>query len=160
LIAAAGRESIRAMADVSASSEIARSPEDVFAYVAQLDRHSEWQAELISVKVETDGPTRKGTIATEVRKVPGGKVKTRYEMSEFDPPRSSSWVSLNGPVRPNGTFRVEPAGEGGSRISVEMDMVGHGLLGKLLLVRMARNNARKQVPKDMASLKQRLESGS
>jgi Polyketide cyclase / dehydrase and lipid transport len=40
------------MAPITASVEIARSPEDVFAYIADFPRHPEWQDGLVSVTVE------------------------------------------------------------------------------------------------------------
>jgi uncharacterized membrane protein len=140
------------------SIEIARSPEDVFAYVDQLDRHSEWQTQIISSKLETDGPTRVGTKATDKRKVPGGTQDVTYEITEHDPPRRSAFKGLNGPVRPVGTITVEPAGEGRSRLTVELDLRGHGLVGPVLAI-LARGQARKQIPLDQQRLKERLENG-
>ena len=37
------------MAPITASVDIARSPEDVFAYISDLHRHPEWQEGLVSV---------------------------------------------------------------------------------------------------------------
>ena len=37
------------------SIEIARKPEDVFAYIDQLERHGEWQASILAVKLENPG---------------------------------------------------------------------------------------------------------
>ena len=50
------------------SIEINRPAAEVFAYLDQLDRHGEWQGSLVSVKVETEGPTRVGTRVVERRK--------------------------------------------------------------------------------------------
>ena len=61
------------MAPIVSTVEIARSPEDVFAYVGDLGRHGEWQAAIVDVHVDTDGPTRIGSRATDTRRVPGGK---------------------------------------------------------------------------------------
>ena len=58
------------------SIEIARRPEEVFAYIDQLDKHGEWQGAIISTKVETEGPTRVGSRAVDTRKVPGGPRKS------------------------------------------------------------------------------------
>jgi uncharacterized protein YndB with AHSA1/START domain len=145
------------MAPIVHSVEIARSPADVFAYLDELDRHGEWQGQLVSVEVETEGPTRVGSRAKETRKVPGGPQTYTYEITEHDPPRKASFRVLDGPVRAFGTMTVEPAGEG-SRLTIRIDFEGHGL-GKLI-VPIARRNARKQVPQDQVRLKERLESGS
>jgi len=146
------------MAAIIESVEVARPPEDVFAYLDDLARHREWQETLVDVHVDTEGPTRVGSRATETRRVPGGKRKFTYEVTAHDPPRSSSFHGVEGPVRPVGTVRVEPIGEGShSRVTIELEFEGHGI-GKLLAP-LARREARKQVPRDQARLKQRLEAG-
>jgi hypothetical protein len=57
-----------------------------------------------------------------------------------------------------GTVTVEPAGEGRSRVTIEIDFEGHGI-GKLL-VPLVRRDARKHIPPDQQRLKQRLESSA
>ncbi len=147
------------MAPITASIDIARAPEDVFAYIDDLARHGEWQEALEQVTVETEGPVRVGTRVSERRRVPGGARAFRYEVTEHDPPRLFGFRVVSGPVRPAGRAVVSPAGEGGSRVTLELDFAGHGLLGKLLAP-LARSNARKTVPRDQQRLKQRLESGA
>jgi uncharacterized membrane protein len=143
---------------IESSIEIDRSQEEVFAYLDQLDRHSEWQAGLISSRVETAGPIGVGTRVTDTRKVPGGPREMTYEVTEHDPPRRSSWRGLDGPVRAAGTVTVEPVGDGArSRVTVEFDLEGHGL--GALIAPFARMQARKQVPTDQATLKEILERG-
>ena len=139
------------------SIEIARKPEDVFAYLDQLDRHGEWQEPILDTKVLQEGPTKVGSRATDTRRVPGGPQEITYEITEHDPPRRTSFRGIDGPVRVVGTVTVEPAGEG-SRVTIELDFKGHGF-GKLIAP-LARRQARKQVPQDQARLKERLESGA
>ena len=147
------------MAPIVETVEIARSPQEVFAYIDQLDRHGEWQDQIVNVKVDTEGPTRVGTRATETRRVPGGPRQFTYEITEHDPPRRASFKVLNGPVRPVGSISVDPAGDGSrSRVTLQLDFEGQGM-GKLLLP-LVRRDAAKQVPKDQARLKERLESGA
>jgi uncharacterized membrane protein len=146
------------MAPIRESIEIARPPAEVFAYIDQLERHGEWQGQIVSAKVETEGPTRVGSRAREMRRVPGGPREFTYEITEHDPPRKAAFRGLDGPVRPVGSVTVEPAGDGSrSRVTVELNLVGHGF-GKLIAP-MAMRDARKQVPQDQAKLKERLESG-
>jgi uncharacterized membrane protein len=144
-----------AMAPITASIEIDRAPEDVFAYLDDLSRHTEWQEQLREVRVETEGPTRVGTRFRQKRKVPGSVQKMTYEITEHDPPRSASWRGLDGAIRAFGTVSVSPA-DGGSRVLLQLDFEGHGL-GKLLLP-LVRSQARKQVPQDQQRLKARLEA--
>jgi hypothetical protein len=142
------------------SIEIARSPEDLFAYVGDLSRHGEWQSQIVDVQVDTEGPTRVGSRATETRRVPGGPRRLTYEVTEWDPPRRVAFRGVNGPIRVRGALTAEPAGDGShSRVTLELDFDAHGLFPKLLLP-LVRRDARKQVPRDQARLKERLESGA
>jgi uncharacterized membrane protein len=139
--------------------EIDRRPEDVFAYLDQLDRHGEWQGNIVSTRVETEGPTRVGSRAVNRRKVPGGERDIPYEVTEHDPPRKVSFRGTDGPVRPVGTVTVEALDDGSrSRVTLEFDLQGHGL-GKLVAP-LARRQAAKQIPEDQAKLKERLEGGA
>lgn len=147
------------MAPITASIEITRRPEDVFAYLDDLARHSEWQGELVSARVDTDGPTRVGSRATETRRMGGREQSSTYEVTEHDPPRAFGFRGVDGPVRPVGRGTIEPIGDGtSSRVSLVLDFEGHGF-GKLLLP-IVRMQARKQVPKDQLRLKERLESSA
>ena len=144
---------------ITESIEIDRRPEEVFAYLDQLDRHGEWQGTIISTRVETEGPTRVGSRAVDRRQVPGGPRDIPYEVTQHDPPRKVSFRGVEGPVRPVGTVTVEPLDDGSrSRVSLEFDLQGHGI-GKLFAP-FARRQAAKQIPQDQVKLKERLESGA
>jgi uncharacterized membrane protein len=144
---------------ITSSIEINRPQAEVFAYLDELDKHSEWQSGLISSRLETEGPIGVGTRATDTRKVPGGPREMTYEITEYDPPRKSSWRVLNGPVRAVGSVTVEPVGDGSrSRVTVDFDLEGHGI--GALIAPFARMQARTQVPKDQAKLKEILEQGA
>jgi uncharacterized membrane protein len=145
---------------ITHSIEVERKPEDVFAYLDALDRHGEWQSQIVGVRVETEGPTRVGTRVVETRSIQGREQQIPYEVTAHDPPRTSSFRGTAGPVRPVGTVTVEPVGDGSrSRVTIELDLEGHGFLG-MLFAPLARRQARKQVPQDQAKLKERLESGA
>jgi hypothetical protein len=147
------------MAPITASIDIARRPDDVFAYLDDLSRHGEWQVGIVSAEKHPEGPTRVGTKSTEQRRV-GRRVQTMtYEVTEHDPPRSFAFHGIDGPVRVVGRATIEPTGDGaGSRLSLVLDFEGHGI-GKVLAP-LARAQARKQVPISHEHLKERLESGA
>jgi uncharacterized membrane protein len=144
---------------IKESIEISRSPEDVFAYLDDLATHGEWQEQVVSAKVDGGGPTRVGTKSTEVRKVGGREQTMTYEVTEHNPPQVFAFRGVDGPIRANGRATIEPLDDGArSRVTLDLDFQGHGM-GKLLLP-LVRNQAAKQVPKDQARLKERLESGT
>src|SRR4029077_1925287 len=139
------------------SIEINRPAEEVFAYLDQVDRHNEWQGQLVSTTIETDGATRVGTRVVERRNVPGGARDFAYEITEHDPPRKISFRGTAGLIRPVGTYTVDPIGESSSRMSSELDLEGHGI-GKLFAI-LARRQAAKQMPVDQEKFKELLENG-
>jgi uncharacterized membrane protein len=146
------------MTPITSSIEIARPPEEVFAYIDDLSRHGEWQTAIEQVTVETEGPTRVGSRARDRRRVPGGVREITYEITEHDPPRRASFRGVDGPVRPVGTVSVIPLDASRSRVMLELDFEGRGI-GKLLLP-LVRRDAAKHVPADQQRLKERLEAGA
>lgn len=145
------------MAPVRTSVEIARSPEDVFAYITDVSRHPEWQEGLVSAGLESDGPVRVGARAVHRRKLGFATVGSTSEITAFEPPHLVAFRGLDGPIRAEGTQRVEPIGEG-SRVSFEMEMRGHGF-GALMLP-MARRQATRQVAASHEKLKHILEGAA
>jgi uncharacterized protein YndB with AHSA1/START domain len=148
------------MAAITDTIEIARRPEDVFAYIDELDRHGEWQEDIVSVRVEGEGPTRVGTRSVEVRKMGGREQTVTYEITEHDPPRSFAFRGTDGPLRPLGKGTIEALDGGArSRFTIEFDFETHGFAGKALRP-IALMQAKKAIPKGQQRLKERLESGA
>jgi hypothetical protein len=144
---------------IAHSIEIDRRPEDVFAYLDQVERHGEWQSEVVSAQLETDGPVGVGTRVREIRRIGGRERDASYEITEHDPPRRSAFRGIVGPVRPVGTVRVEPIGDGSkARVSIEFNLVGHGI-GKLIAP-LARIQARKSIVQSQERLRAKLEGGA
>jgi uncharacterized membrane protein len=146
------------MTAIRESVEIARRPEDVYAYIDDLARHGEWQENIVNAHVETEGPTHVGTQVTERRRMGKREQTIKWEITEHSPPRTFAFRGIEGPVRVVGKGTVEPVGDDASRVTIELDFEGHGF-GKLLAP-MARKQASKQVPKDQLRLKEKLESGA
>src|SRR4029079_15929969 len=115
------------MAPIVETVEIAKSPQEVFAYLDDLSRHGEWQTQIESVEVLTDGPTRVGSRAIDTRRVPGGRQKITYAITARTRPRRAAFRGLDGPIRPVVSVTVEALDEGRrSRVTLELDLVGHG----------------------------------
>ena len=144
---------------ITHSVEIDRRPEDVFAYLDELDRHGEWQESIVRTQVQTDGPTRVGTRAVDTRKMGGREQDVPYEIVEHDPPRTVAFRGVSGPIRPDGKVSVQPLEDGGrSRVTVEFDLRGHGI--GVLMAPFARRMARNDIAKSQAKLKEMLERGA
>lgn len=143
---------------IRSSIEINRSPNDVFAYVEELDRHGEWQDAIITARKEPPGPTRLGTHNFEMRRIPGGPREIESEIFEYEPPRRIAARGVNGPVRATVVITIEPLDGGSrSRFTLELTLAGRGI-GRLFAL-LARRSARQQVPRDQLRLKGILEGG-
>jgi uncharacterized protein YndB with AHSA1/START domain len=147
------------MAPIVSSIEIARPPEEVFAYATDPARFGEWQDDVVGVRVEGGGPPGVGSRFTTVRRVGGAERTMTQEITEASAPRRWAARAVDGPVRPNATVTVEPLGDGaGSRVTFALDFEGHGI-GRPLLP-MIRRQAVKQAPRSYRKLKERLEAGA
>jgi uncharacterized protein YndB with AHSA1/START domain len=146
------------MAAVKGSTDIARAPEDVFAYSADPARRQEWQPSVREIETLTPGPVTGGTRVRERREVTGGARTFVWEFTGYDPPNRWSFRVVDGSVRPEGTMTLSPRdGGAGTHVDFEMDFVGSGI-GKLFAP-LARRGAPKQVGENLSGLKRALEAG-
>jgi hypothetical protein len=76
--------------------------------------------------------------------------------SSTEPPTAPN--AIDGPIRAVVDVTVEPLPDSRSRLTIAVDFGGHGI-GKVLVPLVVRREARKEMPANLAALKQRLESG-
>jgi uncharacterized protein YndB with AHSA1/START domain len=146
------------MAPIKHSVEIDRKPEDVFAYVTDPSRFTEWQDAVVRASRLDDGPVQRGSKISLTRRVGRREQTMESELTEYTPPRSYAFRVLDGPVRARGNGTFEPLSNGErTRFTFELDFDGHGI-GKLLVPLVVRRKAAKELPESHESLKQRLES--
>lgn len=148
------------MAPIVHSVDISRSPEDVFSYLTDFSRSSEWQENLVSAHVEGGDPLRVGSHVKMTRRIGRSERKMTNEVTDHNPPRSFGFRGIDGPIRAIGKGTVEPVGDGTrSRFTMELDFEGHGI-GKLLVPLVVRRQARSDMAKSQERLKAQLESGT
>ena len=147
------------MAPIVASVEISRTPADVFTYVTDPSHLPEWQESVVRV-AEHQGPVAAGTRVAVTRKAGPREMTMTSEIAELDPPRSWAIRGVDGPVRGNVKGRVEPVDGGArSRVTIELDLHGHGI-GKLLVPLFVKRQAERELPANMQTLKERLEGSA
>jgi len=146
------------MAPIVHTVEIARSPEEVFAYVTDPSRFTEWQDAVVSARLQGDGPIGQGSRIAMTRRFGKREQAMTSELTEYNPPRSYAFRVVDGPVRAIGKGTFEPVGDR-TRFTFELDFEGHGI-GKLLVPLIVRRQAERELPETHANLKQRLESNS
>lgn len=149
-----------AMTAIVSTIEIARPPDEVFAYVTDPARFAEWQHDVVAVRFVNGGPLEVGSRFATTRRIGRAERTMTQEISEVTPVRRWAAVGVDGPVRPNASVDVEPAGDGGqhSRVTFSLDFTGRGI-GKLLIPLFVRPQARKGSPYSYRNLKDRLENG-
>jgi carbon monoxide dehydrogenase subunit G len=125
--------------------EIARTPEDVFAYLSDVSNLPEWQTGVKSAKRHEDR-------IEESRSIFGKELNTTLEIVDHEAPRLFTLRALDGPVPFTVRHELEPA-DGGTRLTVtaegEVPSFAAGLLAR---------GAEKQFRKDFERLKRILES--
>jgi hypothetical protein len=139
--------------------EIARPPDEVFAYATDPSRFAEWQQDVVRVRIQGGGPPSVGSRFTTTRRIGGVEYGYTQEITELNPSRSWAVRGVDGPFRPGADITVEPL-DGGtrSRVTFALDFQGRGI-GKLLSLDVIRRMALKQAPRSYRNLKERLEHG-
>jgi ribosome-associated toxin RatA of RatAB toxin-antitoxin module len=146
------------VAPIEHSVEINRTPEDVFAYVTDPSRFTEWQDAVVSARVVDSDPVKQGSKVALTRRMGKREQTMTSELTEYSPPRSYAFRVIDGPVRALGKGRFEPLDNGArTRFTFELDFEGHGI-GKVLVPLIVRKQAAKELPQSHANLKRRLES--
>src|SRR4029453_12612358 len=115
------------MAPMVPTIEIARPPDEVFAYVAGPSRFGEWQRDVVAVRVEGGRAGGVGSRFTTTRRIGGRDRSMTQEDAAARAPRRWGARAVDVPVRQNATVSVEPLGDGaGSRVTFTLDFEGHG----------------------------------
>ena len=150
------------MPPIVTSAEIDRPPAEVFAYATDPGRFSEWQKGVVDGHMDgpADGtqPPTVGAKCVTTRRIGGASRPSTAELVHIDPPRTRGVRGTDGPVRAVVDVLVEPVTGSRSRRTISVDFTGHGI-GKILVPLMVRREARKEMPDNVAALKQRMEAG-
>ncbi|WP_042379896.1 SRPBCC family protein [Streptacidiphilus melanogenes] len=147
------------MSAIKGTVEIARRPEDVYAYMTDPAHMGEWQESVVSVRPDDDTPAHVGSRTVVTRHVHRREMTMTTQIDQMDPPRSFRSHCIDGPVRPTVTTTVEPLDEGArSRVTISLDFESHGT-GKVLTPLVVRPSVRKELPRNEQRLKEILERG-
>jgi len=138
---------------VAMSLHIDRSTPDVFAFISDTRHDSQWLGNAVTRRKVTAGPIGAGTRFESTDRLGPRTIETTEEIIEFEQDRrvktrvSGSW---------DGAYevRVEPD-DGGTLLSVDMNVSGNGLLGLLDMLPDA--VMRREFERDAGRLKELLE---
>jgi carbon monoxide dehydrogenase subunit G len=134
---------------------IARPPEDVFAYLADVSNLTVWQSGVHSAEIEGGGAASAGARVVESRTMLGKEMTTTLEIVDFEPPRLFTLRALDGPALLTIRHELEPSG-GETELHVVVEgEVKHmpGFAAGLMM-----RGAERQFRKDFDRLKRLLEA--
>jgi carbon monoxide dehydrogenase subunit G len=132
--------------------EIARPPEDVFAFLVDLDNLSRWQPSVRDVR--WSGDLHEGAEFEETREMLGRRARSRLEVTVLDAPSEFSIHVVEGPVPLTVRHLLEPAGQG-TWLTLEAEGEAGGLMR--LAAPIAERAAARQAGQDLERLKRLIE---
>lgn len=146
------------MTPITTTTEIDRPADQVFDYATDPETFHQWQQGVIDGRMEHTGPEAAiGDLCITTRRIGGANRASTSRLTHLAPHRSWGVRGVDGPIRAIVDLTVEPLSETRSRLTISVDFQGRGI-GKLLVPLIVRRQARKEMPKNLAALKQRLES--
>jgi uncharacterized protein YndB with AHSA1/START domain len=149
------------MSAIVTSTEVDRPAAEVFAYATDPTRFSEWQKGVVDGRMDgpagATGSPAVGSKRVMTRRIGGADRSATSELVHIDPPRTWRVRGLDGPIRAAVDVLIEPLADSRSRLTISVDFTGHGI-GKILVPLVIRREARKEMPGNIAALKQNLEA--
>ena len=116
------------MQRVERTARLAAAPEEVFAYVANLDTLAEWQGGVTGVRHTSEGGIRTGATAEVTREMMGQRVVAPLLVTAYDPPRLLGIASKVSGVEADATLELSAAADGAATdLAFAMEIRGTGL---------------------------------
>jgi hypothetical protein len=138
------------------SVDVDRPAEEVFAYATDPTRFHEWQKGVVNGRLEQPENPTVGSRCFTTRRIGGANRASTSELSHINPPKTWGVRGVDGPIRAIVDLTVEPLTADRSRLTISVDFAGHGV-GKVLVPMVVRREAVKEMPTNLAALKNRLE---
>ena len=128
------------MLTYEARRHLSRPPEAVFDIIGThvYENHPKWESEVVEIRPLTKPPVGVGSRAVMVRREYGRTSEVTYEVTEFDQDRRIAFRHISTQMAFEITFVLEPAGAGGSDLSVQIRAQPKGAF-RLMTPLVARN---------------------
>jgi hypothetical protein len=144
---------------ITASIEVDCSAEEVFAYATDPSTFSEWQKGVVSGQMDSASAPQVGDRCLTTRRIGFADRQNTAELVRFDPPHQWGVRGVDGPIRAIVDVTVEPRSDTSAHLTIALDFEGHGI-GRLLVPLLVRREARREMPVNVTTLKQRLEGSA
>ena len=138
-------------------TQINAPPEKVFAYVSDLEKHTEW-SHCNEIKKTSEGPVAVGSTYESHGQGPlGSTTNDKVEVTHYQPNQRFGWRS-DGSLGMQflWSFQLQPQ-DGGTLLIERLDPPG-GLLPTIIGKLFAERETRKVVPEGLAKIKEKLEA--
>jgi uncharacterized protein YndB with AHSA1/START domain len=145
------------MSAIVATIEVDRPAKAVFAYATDPTRFSEWQKGVVDGHMDQTDTPQVGAHCMTTRRIGGANRPSTSQLVHIDAPKTWGVRGIDGPIRAIVDLTVEPLSATRSRLTIALDFEGHGI-GKLLVPLTVRREAQKEMPTNVARLKDRLEA--
>jgi hypothetical protein len=142
------------MIQLNEARTIARSPGEVFAFLADLNNFPMWRANLVSFEILTKGPTDVGTRCAEVVQVGLMRAKGTCDVTEFSLGRVLAFKATSAGIVYDGRIVVEPW-ESGCRLTLTGDVHPRGPMK--LMQPVLRRKLESGIQKEISAVKEFLE---
>lgn len=142
------------MIQLNESRAIARSPGEVFAFLADLNNFPKWRANLVSFKILTEGPTEVGTRCSEVVQVGPMRATGTCDVTELSPGRTMAFTATSAGIVYDGRIVVEPW-DTGSKLTLTGDVHPRGPMK--LMQPVLRRKLERGIQNEASAVKELLE---
>ena len=145
------------MIEITATTTISRSADEVFTYLADMGNNPEWQKGMQSCEWTSDGSIDVGSTYDQVAGFLGKEIRTSFEVTEFEPGTKIRIKSTSGPLPLDITRSVHALDESTCEVRavIRGDSSGLFKVATPIMKRMVNRN----VQADYRRLKSLLESG-
>ncbi len=134
--------------------EINKPVEEIFAYLADPRKETEYSGVTQEVRVEGSGPIGKGTKYFQTAKFMGKRLDSLIEITEYEPNRRVTYRGVSGPMPMTWTYQLEPVGRG-TRVSMNGEAEPSGFFK--LASPVMQGPMKKQAETELRNLKELLE---
>ncbi len=144
------------MATMEFQVQINAPPEEVFAYLSELEKHPEW-SHCMEIKKNSEGAVGVGAIYRSKGKNFGITANETVEVTEHQPNERFAWQTTGAVGMKFGwSFEMRP--QGGGTLLIERFDPPSGVVGSLINT-LAGSSTRKAMQEGLANIKGKLEGG-
>ena len=139
------------------NEHINRSPEEVFAFISNLENASKIMESVVENIKLTEGPMRVGTRFRETRMMNGKEEQSELEVVAYEPGRGYAVQNATQGITSTYTYTLSPT-NGGTDVTLVCDVTAGGV--KKLMVPMVVAVLKKEDGDHLERLKQAMEAGT